>query len=295
MDISIETKKLLEDLGLEYQETILDRRGTLALRVTHKGNPAVLKSISEDGSEESSHKAKLLLREAEILAKIPELTNNLYLSHGTNNERHWLLMREVEGQEVNKLAKQIRKNDLSVEEQNTELLSLILKVSGFYDKLYQGGYLHGDIQPAHTYLEQNKITVIDWGLSRKVSEINPLYKGGFIYFVAPEVASCMLTGDTSIDYTPRSEVYALGTTLYRFFAGSLSLDFGIPLKELKESPMDKKLLAVIKNKIFSFADAGANPYHELEEILAKSLSTDPKDRFENSSALHRRLLELENN
>lgn len=292
MQISNEIQQLLDELGLEHVETILDRRGTLALRVSQKGKHLVLKLQSEDGSEESSHKAKLLVREGKILSCIPHLTNRLYVGHGENGGRHWLLIREIEGQEVHQVAKRVRETISDKKERIAELIKLVLRVSAFYDALYAGGYLHGDVQAAHTYLEHGEITVIDWGLARKVDEPNPLYKGGFIYFVAPEIAASMRADEKTINYTTHAEVYALGATLYMFYAGHLGLDFGIAKENLRQAPMDQKLARVMENRIFSFKEIGADPYPALEALLRKSLSTDPEQRFENPSALHQHLSEL---
>lgn len=292
MQINEETQKLLGEIGLEYLETILDRRGTLALRVSQAGKPVVLKLQSEDGSEDARHKAKLLVREAEILSQIPDLTNQLYVSHGESKGKCWLLLREVDGQEVYQAAKYIRESTTNRDERGSRLLALLLKVSSFYDTLYKGGYLHGDVQPAHTYLEHNEITVIDWGLARKVDGPNPLYKGGFIYFVAPEIATQMQAGDSSIDYTSRAEVYALGATLFMLYTGSLALDFGIPKAQLQETPMKQKLERVVENRIFLFEEVGADSHTALEVLLRKSLSTNPEERFETPSELYQHLVGL---
>ncbi|MBI3671449.1 hypothetical protein HY249_01490, partial [Candidatus Azambacteria bacterium] len=124
MQVSDKTQKLLEEIGLKYIETIVERRGTLALRVSCNGKRAVLKLQSEDGSKEASYKARLLVGEAEILSKIPHLTNQLYMDHGNNNGRQWLLVREINGEEVNQAAKRIRESTASIKERTPYLLKL---------------------------------------------------------------------------------------------------------------------------------------------------------------------------
>jgi len=292
MQLNNETQKLLDEIGLGYIETIADRRDTLALRVARNGKRMILKLHSDGGSEESKSKASLLVREAEILSQIPYLTNRLYVDYGENSGIRWLLIRDIDGQEVHQAAKQVREKISAQEERVAHLLNLLRKVSAFYDALYVGGYLHGDVQPAHTYLEYDEITVIDWGLARKIDEPNPLYKGGFIYFVAPEIAERMRSGETTIDYTPRAEVYALGATLYMFYTGNLALDFGIPKADLKQAPMEQKLQRVVENRIFSFKEIGADQLPELEALLRKSLLTNPEERFETPSLLHQHILDL---
>ena len=292
MQLNEETQELLDEIGLEYIETIADRRDTLVLKVSRGDERTVLKLHSDGEREESKSKARLLAREAEILLQIPHLTNHLYVGHGGSDGKRWLLIRDIDGQEVHQAAEHIRGGITDRDEKDARLITLLLKVSGFYDALYKGGYLHGDVQPAHTYLEQDEITVIDWGLARKTDESNPLYKGGFIYFVAPEIATRMRSSESPIDYTPCAEVYALGATLFMFYAGSLALDFGIPKAQLQATPMEQKLQRVMENRIFSFEEVGADPYSALETLLRKSLSTDPKERFENPSELHQHLVGL---
>jgi len=292
MQLNEETQKLLDKIGLECIETIADRRDTLALKVARDGRNMVLKLASIGESEESKSKTRLLIHEADVLSQIPQFTDGLYVGHGEDNGRHWLLVREIDGEEVHQAAKRIRETTPDQKERVSQLVELILKVSGFYNALYQGGYLHGDVQPAHTYLERGKITVIDWGLARKVGESNHLYKGGFIYFVAPEIAARMRSGESPIEYSARAEVYALGATLFMFYTGSLALDFGVPKAQLRETPMEQKLQRVVENRIFSFEEVGADSQPSLEALLRKSLSTDSAERFENPSALHQHLREL---
>jgi serine/threonine protein kinase len=293
MELNEGTQTLLNEIGLAYIETIADRRDTLVLRVSRGGKKMILKLHSEGGSKESESKAKLLMREANILEAIPQLTNNLFVDRGTSNGRQWLLIREIDGREIYQAAKHARESIVGQKDQIAFLMGLVKKVSGFYDTLYAGGYLHGDVQPAHTYLERDWITVIDWGLARKINEPNPLYKGGLVYYVAPEIARQMAAGDAGIDYGSRSEVYAIGSTLFMIYTGSLAVDFGMPKADLRNAPMDQKLQRAIGNHIFSFKETGAHPHSDLEAILRKSLSTNPEDRFADPSLLHERLMALE--
>jgi serine/threonine protein kinase len=291
MQPSNETQSLLNKNNLKYVETVADRRGSVVLRVTRNNERLNLKLFTEDGSKEAAHKAALLLREADLLSRIPHLTRNLYVDHGTSAGKHWLLLREIDGPEVHQEAKQVRESVNNPDERVMRLMRLVQKVSGFYDALYQGGYLHGDVQPAHTFLERDEISVIDWGLARKIEEPNPLYKGGFVYFVAPEIAVQMRSGDTEVGYTARAEVYALGATLFLFYTGHLAIDFGIPKEELKEAPMEQKLQRVMENRIFSFREVGADPHPAFEALLRKSLSTNPNERFDTPSLFHQNLQE----
>src|SRR3989338_4849403 len=156
MQPSNDTQQLLDEIGLEYVETVADRRDTLVLKVTRNGKRMVLKLASVGENEESKSKMKLLVHEAEMLSQIPQLTNNLYASHGESGGRHWLLIREIDGEEVHQVTKRLREIIPVQKERVARLMELLLKVSAYYDALYTGGYLHGDVQPAHTYLERDE-------------------------------------------------------------------------------------------------------------------------------------------
>lgn len=294
MQPSSEVEVMLNKIGLTYVETIADRRGSVVMRVKRGRERFTLKLHMEDGTDIAAQKSELLLREAAILAEIPHLTRKLYVDHGTSGAQNWLLLREVAGGEVHQEAKRIRETVADQGLKVGSLLKLLGKVSAFYDALYIGGYLHGDVQPAHTYIEQDEITIIDWGLARKIEEPNPLYKGGFAYFVAPEIAARMLAKDAVISYTPQSEVYALGATLFMFYTGGLGLDLGIAKSQLREAPIEKKLQRVVENRIFSFEELGADPYPQLETLLRKCLSTSPGGRFADPTLVHQSLIELRN-
>lgn len=295
MELTTQLQTVLDDIGLTYVETLADRRGSLALAVTRGDEPLVLKLHNSEETEEARGKARLLERESEILAGIPQLTRNLYVDHGVTGQQVWLLIRDVGREEAHQVAKAIRQENVDPAARRALLQELLVQVSEFYRDLFDGGYLHGDIQPAHTYLEDGQIAVIDWGLARTIEEPNPLYKGGFVYFVAPEIAEQMPYAGNKVEYSTAAEVYALGATLFLLYTGSMTLDFGAPKAELKSVPMEHKLERVRGNDLLSFESVGADAYPELEELLRTSLSTDPTKRFANPIELHQQLSGLSPN
>lgn len=284
--------ELLKEIGVKYVDTIAERRGSLVVNVRRGRERLVLKLHVDGEGEVASRKVELLAHEGKFLSDIPHLTNDLYVDRGRVKANNWLLMRVIDGVELNQTMKNIR--DTSDRSGNTDnqLFAHLLSVSAFYDDLYKAGYLHGDVQPAHIYLEHNKVTVIDWGLARKIDEPNSLYKGGFIYFVAPEVAEQMLEKSINITYSPCAEVYGIGATMFLLYTGHLALYFGAPKSELKDVPIEQKLGCVIRNRINEFSYLGVRSNDSIEDFLRKSLSTNPKDRFSNPSEMHDALVSL---
>lgn len=291
MELSKTINDLIDEMQLTYRATIADRRDTLVLRVSRQNESMVLKLHSTGNADNSASKASLLVHEARLLATIPDLTNNLYLDHGLISGRHWLLIRDIDGIEIHAVAKKVRSTSVSRSDTQKQLLQLILKVAAFYNRLYSGGYLHADVQPAHTFLEGDEVTAIDWGLARPISEPNPLYKGGLAYYVSPKIAQQMKDGGV-VEYAPADEVYSIGATIYMIYTGCLPIDFGVPKSELKSMPMELKLQRVIQNQVLSFEQVGAEPFPELEKVIARSLSSELSTRFRDPLVLYHRLIEL---
>ncbi len=291
MNLPTSVTRLLNVLQLEYKETVAARRGSLVLTVMQSGQRCVLKIHMEDGDPLSVGKAELLQHEATILAQIPHLTRQLYRAHGTTDGMYWLLTRQVQGPEARLAVREIL-HDHNTNDARKHLLGILTMITEFYDRLYTSGYLHGDVQPAHTLLEGNAVTVIDWGLARPVDKQHPLYRGGFVYYVAPEVAKDMQTKANPVKYGAQAEVYALGTTLFTIVTGELAIDFGVPKQELRATPMPLKLERVISNHIRSFSDVGSLSIPELEDVLMRAMATDPASRFAHPSEFHRHLQSL---
>lgn len=287
--------QLCDALNLTTGEVVADRRGSLVLKATLNRKPVVLKTHSLEGTPESIYKARLLVNEGETLSQIGHLTNNLYVAHGEHNGKHWLLTRDLSGGEIACIARKIRESDNSFTERFEQLMELLIKVSAFYKTLYAGGYMHGDIQPRHIYLEnessRTNVTVIDWGLATQVSRQNLLYKGGFVYFVAPEIAVSMMEGGR-VNYTAAAEVYALGATLFSLFTGYVAVNFGVLEKVLQSLSLSDKLTAVTKNRIRSFSEVSVSQYAPLEAVLQTSLATNPQHRFKDPIDFHDHLSAL---
>lgn len=87
-------------------------------------------------------------------------------------------------------------------------------------RIFQLGWLHGDVQPAHFVRgPKGVVRLLDFELARHKNEENVPYAGALVHYCAPEIAAGMLAGDNHIPYRPESEVYALGATLFFLFTG----------------------------------------------------------------------------
>jgi serine/threonine protein kinase len=131
---------------------------------------------------------------------------------------------------------------------------------------HESGVLHNDVKPANLLLEESgRVIVTDFGIGRR-SENFPVdgeeHPTGTLRYMAPERLRGM--GDT------RSDVYALGVTLYEL----------ITQKPAFDSPDRRKLMEMI-------VEARPSPPRELvpnlppalETIILNAMAPDPVDRY----------------
>ena len=124
------------------------------------------------------------------------------------------------------------------------------------------GVVHRDLKPENILLdENNKIKIVDFGLSAKLNDGNFLKTScGSPNYAAPEVISGNLYGGTEVD------VWSCGVILYALLCGSLPFD----------DENIRNLFKKIKNGIYTipnFVSPGAR------DIISKMLVVDPLKRI----------------
>lgn len=99
--------------------------------------------------------------------------------------------------------------------QTSEVLSVATDVTLGLQALHQRGMLHRDIKPANILLDENgKAMLGDFGLVTDDLVYGYASAQGYLDHLAPEVWTTRLT-------SPKSDVWALGMTLYRLLHGHL--------------------------------------------------------------------------
>lgn len=149
---------------------------------------------------------------------------------------------------------------------------LAVQVSDAISYAHQQGVLHRDIKPANLILDRNNNAwVADFGLAR-LSDQQDVTKTGDVIgtpqYIPPEAFSG--------NYDERSEVYAIGLTLYEM----LSTQPAISGKSIPETIRQAGI--GVKETIRK-----RNPFvpRDLETILTKSLAKHPDERYPTAAAL----------
>ena len=150
-----------------------------------------------------------------------------------------------------------------------EAVKIAIDILDILSFAHKKGISHRDIKPSNVMLEKSgKVKIIDFGIAKGESDPNLTAAGtscGTPTYMAPE----QFTPTEKTNYY-LVDIYAVGTTLYRFLTGDNPFqgvnEFAIrDAKLFNEPPSPRKL----NNQISK----------QLEKIILKSLARDPKERF----------------
>lgn len=234
------------------------------------------------------------LREARAVAQLnhPNIVHGIHV--GNDEGLHYFVMELVEGSTVRSL---LEEHPGGLPED--EALRICRQVSEALSVAHAQGLLHRDIKPENLLLsDEGCVKVTDLGISLRCERspggegestvrLNPLFDGqaaagefwGSPPYVAPEVIEGRGTND------PRSDLYALGATLFEILTGKPPFQGATPEQTLRlhlsaEPPEIAKLQPNVsaptatfcrrllaKNPVDRFPDAGAVTA-ALDEIIA---------------------------
>ena len=154
---------------------------------------------------------KRFIREARLYAKLehPNLIN-IYET-GIAEGTAFIVMKYVKGENLKTYIQKDVKTRLSLAP------GVIEALSGALNYIHEKGIIHRDIKPANIILEDgaNNIYLADFGIARSVSSQTMTQTGSIMgtpYYISPE----QIKGGV-VDQ--RSDIYALGATLYELVTG----------------------------------------------------------------------------
>ena len=162
------------------------------------------------------------------------------------------------------------------------LLSLMIRVAEAVDFAHSRGIVHRDLKPANILIDKSRQPIVmDFGLAKVLGDASITDQGivGTPAFMAPEQ-----TGETPHEVGPKTDIYALGATLYYALTGSPPFSEGSVLKTLwkvvsPERPRPVRELAPEVNE-------------ELERVVHRCLEKKPSDRYPSASTIAMELREI---
>lgn len=186
------------------------------------------------------------------------------------NGQVYVAMQFIKGETLDKVA-----ITLSLKEK----IELMEVVADAVHAAHRHGLVHRDLKPANIMVEPTpdgglNPYILDFGLARDLAKTNDSMQGsivGTVHYMAPEQAR----GDSAA-IERRTDVYALGITLYELFTGAPPFD-GIQGMECLRYILDADIPPV--NRI------NTGIHRDLNTIVMKCLEKDITQRYESARAL----------
>jgi serine/threonine-protein kinase len=130
--------------------------------------------------------------------------------------------------------------------------------------VHAAGIIHGDVKPANIVIEEDtgRPVLVDFGLAGQGADVNE-FGGGTPSYASPEQAGLGPHGAT---VSTRSDVYALGCTVFEMLTGHLPFEVKDPLEMLR---CHAKLASLTR----TVAVAEGDVRDESDRLVAKALGT----------------------
>ncbi|MBV8530881.1 MAG: protein kinase, partial [Candidatus Eremiobacteraeota bacterium] len=216
-------------------------------------------------------------REAAILGDLDGSVTPRLLASGDWASRPYVLMEWLQGGDAQLACAELRhRNDLDARRSLHRLTGSVLKA---YAHLHEQGIVHGDVHARNILIERNDtVRILDLGLAEPISKTarnGASLRGGVGFFLEPEFARAQQENVPLPPVTSVAEQYSLAALLYLLITGAHYLDFSLEKTEM--------LRQIAGESMLPFAHRGLGAWPDLERLLAKALSKDPKDRFSSVS------------
>jgi eukaryotic-like serine/threonine-protein kinase len=199
----------------------------------------------------------------------PNIVRNLVVGQDKATSKHYLVMDYVDGPSALEVLQ--RQGRLSV----GDSVHIALDIARALEHAHSRNIVHRDIKPDNILITQSGVAKLaDLGLAKRTDEASHLTGArqgfGTPYYMPYEQALNAKYADG------RSDIYALGATLYHLVTGEVPFQ-GVTHLEV----VDKKNIGKYPPASFYNPDVPA----ALDSILAQMLARDPADRYQTASEL----------
>ncbi len=212
-------------------------------------------------------------REARSMAKLDHPNVVRGFDVGEDNGQHYVAMELIDGKSMQDWLNELKV--LSV----GDALHVTIKAADALQHAHDMSMIHRDIKPDNMLVtSKGVLKVSDLGLAKQVDEDNSMTQSGTglgtPYYMPPEQAR----NAKHVDH--RSDIYALGSTLYHFLTGQYPFT--------GESTLEL-ILSKEKGKFKPASQLNKSVPERLSLIIDRSLAKDPKTRQQSMTELIREL------
>ncbi len=241
------------------------------------GRPVAIKLL-DAAARGSRELRERMAREALVLASLQSPHVSRLLGYGWESEQPFLVLERLEGETLADVLRREKRLGAA------RLVDWVEQLLVGVRDCHRANVIHRDIKPANIFLEQRPggaepvVKLIDFGVAR-LNEIANLGSSltsthhliGSVGYMAPEQL------EYAKGVAPTADLYAVGVVIFRCISGRLpfigrSFEVLTKLKTEATAPVLSSL-------------PGVSPNPPLDDFLARALSRDPRERFENATVM----------
>lgn len=148
---------------------------------------------------------------------------------GKHGDGYFFAMEYVKGRGLDAILEEHQKHGARLPLHRA--LTIFAKVCEGVSAVHAAGIIHGDVKPANIVIEDDtgRPVLVDFGLAGHGADVND-FGGGTPSYASPEQAGLGPPGAT---VSTRSDVYALGCTVFEMLTGHLPFEVKDPLEMLR--------------------------------------------------------------
>ncbi len=251
-------------MGIVYEAEQRGTRRRVALKVLRAG-------LS------SARSLRRFEHEAEVLARLdhPGIARVLEADtfESLGERRPFFAMELIEGRALSDAARELDQR---------RRVELVARIGDAVHHAHQKGVLHRDLKPANVLVTPaGEPKILDFGVARSVDpELHTsgaLSLSGELLGTLPYMSPEQLSGDPlAVDV--RSDVFALGVTLFELLAGRRPRDTG-------GMSFSQAVRVLTQGEAPPLRELAPDTGRDLETIVAKALALDPAQRYASAAAL----------
>jgi serine/threonine protein kinase len=208
--------------------------------------------------------------EANFMASLnhPHITRVLDIEE--QDETLAIVMELLEGEDLDDCVK--RTGPIS----NAEVKVIFTQVLNAFDYAHSKGIIHRDIKPANIFIDRNnQVKILDFGIAKIFGTGNEMTQTGTQMGTPVYMSPEQVKGEKSIDH--RSDIYALGITLYLMLTGKA------PYESAEESSFE--IFTKIVNE--PIPHLSNNSFYDA--IIQKAVSKDRNERYQTVNEMQKAL------
>jgi Tol biopolymer transport system component len=192
------------------------------------------------------------VREAKAIAALAHPHICTLFDIGREQDADFLVMEYLDGET---LADRLTSGALSI----ARTLEIAAQIATALDAAHRAGIVHRDLKPANVMLTKEGAKLLDFGIAKQIApDLDTVTMTGYVVGTLQYMAPEQLAG---LEADVRTDIYALGAVLYEMVTGTKAAADAKPSGLVPSIPKP------------------------LDRLIAKSLATDPDDRWQTARDL----------